>query len=77
MASCLIMIHIPGSEKKTFFFTRRSCSVPKISATEQNCGYDPIPEELLVRMVNRKSLEENSPFFPSNDGKNVNKNIMH
>ncbi|XP_017322686.1 E3 ubiquitin-protein ligase NEURL3 [Ictalurus punctatus] len=56
-----------GSEKKTFFFTRRSCSVPKISATEQNCGYDPIPEELLVRMVNRKSLEENSPFFPSND----------
>ncbi|XP_053480391.1 E3 ubiquitin-protein ligase NEURL3-like [Ictalurus furcatus] len=56
-----------GSEKKTFFRTRRSCSVPTISATEQNCGYDQIPEELLVRMMNRKSLEENSPLFPSND----------
>ncbi|KAK2840751.1 hypothetical protein Q7C36_012330 [Tachysurus vachellii] len=52
-----------GSEKKTVFSRRRSCHVPEIRATEGNCGYDKIPEGILWREMNRKSVELTPPFF--------------
>ncbi|KAB5567768.1 hypothetical protein PHYPO_G00236650 [Pangasianodon hypophthalmus] len=54
-----------GSEKKTLFCTRRSCSAPIISATEENCGYDQIPEWILERMMNRRILDLDPPFCQS------------
>ncbi|KAK3540208.1 hypothetical protein QTP70_028401 [Hemibagrus guttatus] len=55
-----------GSEKKSLFCMRRSCPAPRIRATEENCGYDQVPEEILSKM-STKSLELNPPLFKSNE----------
>ncbi|TSL97364.1 E3 ubiquitin-protein ligase NEURL3 [Bagarius yarrelli] len=45
-----------GSEKKTLFCKRRSCPAAEIVATEENCGYDQIPELILRRMSTKSPL---------------------
>uniref|UniRef100_A0A3B1KJA4 Protein neuralized-like n=1 Tax=Astyanax mexicanus TaxID=7994 RepID=A0A3B1KJA4_ASTMX len=47
-----------GSMKKCFFSTRRSCPVPTVEPTEETCGYSNVPIEILERMMNQNSLEE-------------------
>ncbi|KAM9476023.1 E3 ubiquitin-protein ligase NEURL3 isoform 2-T2 [Clarias gariepinus] len=52
-----------GSEKKGLLSTRRSCPAPIITATEENCGYDEIPEQILKKMMHRKSVDLNRPLY--------------